>query len=72
MAYAERIQRAWADFVIQRENELETRDPVVASSRGELKYSQLLESQAWHLDLHRQLDKPIIRLLGSAKSCRSR
>ncbi len=54
LAYAERIQRAWADFVVEREDELEARDPVVASSRGELAYSELLESQLWHVDFHRR------------------
>ncbi len=54
VAYADRIQRDWADFVAEREDDLEARDPVVASLRGELPYSELLESQAWHVDFHRR------------------
>jgi hypothetical protein len=57
VAYAEGIQRAWGDFVARREAELESRDPVVASLRGELTYSELLESQSWHVEFHqRQLE----------------
>ena len=57
VAYAEGIQRAWAGFVAEREAELESRDPVIASLRGELRYSEVLESQAWHVEFHqRQLE----------------
>ena len=42
--YAERIERAWADFVAEHEDEFERSDPVVNSSRGELTYAELLES----------------------------
>ena len=56
VAYAEGIQRAWGDFVARREDELERRDLVVDSPRGELTYSELLESQSWHVEFHtRQL-----------------
>jgi hypothetical protein len=57
VAYAEGIQRAWGDFVAEREADLESRDPVIDSLRGELTYSELLESQSWHVEFHqRQLE----------------
>lgn len=57
VAYAEGNQRGWGDFVARREAELESRDPVVTSLRGELTYSELLESQSWHVEFHqRQLE----------------
>jgi hypothetical protein len=51
IGYAERIERAWADFVARHEEVLERRDPVVDSSRGELTYAELLESQLAHAEL---------------------
>jgi hypothetical protein len=56
IGYVEQIERAWADFVVSHEEELERRDPVVDSPRGELTYAELLESQLSHADFHtRQL-----------------
>jgi hypothetical protein len=55
--YAERVEREWSGFVAEREHELASRDPVVASLRGDLRYSELLESQEWHVEFHqRQLE----------------
>lgn len=54
--YAARIESAWADFVAGHEEEFERRDPVVDSSRGQLTYAELLQSQLSHADFHwRQL-----------------
>jgi len=57
VAFAEHVEREWSDFVAEHEDELESRDPVIASLRGELRYSELLESQVWHVEFHqRQLE----------------
>ncbi len=50
--YAERITAGWASFLLEVGDELERRDPRVASPRGEVAYSELLASQRWHADFH--------------------
>jgi hypothetical protein len=54
VAYAERIAHAWTDFVAAHEGELDSRDSEVQSLRGELTFSELLESQRAHADFHRR------------------
>jgi hypothetical protein len=56
VAYAERILATWTDFVVEQADELGRHDPVVASPRGELRFSALLDSQLEHVAFHhRQL-----------------
>jgi hypothetical protein len=54
IAYAERILEDWTDFVVEQADELGRNDPVVASPRGELRFSALLESQLEHVSFHRE------------------
>jgi hypothetical protein len=54
--YAARIAAAWTDFLLRVGDELAAHDPQVASPRGELAFSDLLDSQRWHAAYHyRQL-----------------
>jgi hypothetical protein len=50
--YAERIGRRWTSFLLEREDELRARDPAVSSPRGEVTFSELLESQRRHAGFH--------------------
>lgn len=46
----------FAAFLIRAGDELDERDPLVSSPRGDLRYSRLLTSQRWHAAFHyRQL-----------------
>ena len=54
--YAESILHGWQGFLLEAEGLLADRDPLVASPRGEVTYSNLLASQRWHAAFHyRQL-----------------
>jgi hypothetical protein len=56
VAYAEARRGAWRDWVLEHETELAERDPQVASPRGQVSYSTLLDFQRWHAAFHyRQL-----------------
>jgi len=47
---------AWKGWLLEREAELQVRDPAVDSSRGKITYRNLLASQRWHAAFHyRQL-----------------
>jgi hypothetical protein len=52
--YAERILAAWTDFVLEQGDELGCTDPVVASPRGEVRFSALLEFQLEHASFHHE------------------
>jgi hypothetical protein len=55
--YAAGITARWRAFVAMNGPRLGTRDPVVASSRGDARFSVLLDSQRWHAAYHlRQLE----------------
>jgi hypothetical protein len=43
---------AWVSFLGEHGDELETRDPPVASSRGDVTFGALLEYQRWHAAFH--------------------
>ena len=54
--FARRIYADWSDFIRERGDELAELDPEVDSSRGMLRYSDLVASQRWHAAIHyRQL-----------------
>lgn len=53
VSYAGRIFADWSDFVLEHGEELGRRDPDVASPRGEVHFSALLESQLEHASFHR-------------------
>ena len=56
VGYAARAYVDWSDFLLEDGRELERRDPRVASPRGEVLYSALLDSQRTHAAFHyRQL-----------------
>jgi len=56
VAYAAHRHLAWRDWLLEREEELATRDPVVDSPRGQLTFRNLLASQRFHAAFHyRQL-----------------
>jgi hypothetical protein len=52
VAYAERILAAWTAFVLEHDDELGRRDPLVSSPRGEIRFSALLDSQLEHASFH--------------------
>ena len=54
VAYAERIFTDWTGFVLQHADELGVHDRTVASPRGEVLFSALLESQLEHASFHRE------------------
>lgn len=49
---ADRVAAGWASFLLELGDEIERRDPRVASPRGDVTYSELLESQRRHADFH--------------------
>ncbi len=53
VAYGERVLGDWSDFVLEHADELGRRDPPVASPRGEVRFSALLDSQLRHAAFHR-------------------
>ena len=50
--YAEGIEAGWSSFLLELGDEIERRDPRVASPRGEVTYTELLASQVWHAGFH--------------------
>ena len=52
--YAERILAGWTGFVLQHADELGSRDPVVASPRGQTGFAALLASQLEHALFHHE------------------
>jgi hypothetical protein len=57
VAYAQRIVGAWSAFVLETGQDLGERDPRINSSRGDVAYSQLLDSQVFHAAFHlRQIE----------------
>ena len=50
--YAERALGAWSAFVRLEGEELDARDPVIVSSRGETTFSALVDSQLRHAMFH--------------------
>ena len=54
VGYAERVLAAWSEFVLVHAEELDERDPVVVSPRGETRFSALLDSQLEHALFHHQ------------------
>lgn len=52
--YAEGIAARWSSFLLELGDEIERRDPHVASPRGDVTYTELLASQAWHAGFHLQ------------------
>jgi hypothetical protein len=52
VAYAERILAGWAGFVRTHGSELDEHDPVVASPRGNVRFSALVDSQLRHAWFH--------------------
>jgi len=50
--YAERIGVGWSSFLLELGDEIERRDPAVASPRGDVTYAELLASQRRHADFH--------------------
>ena len=61
VGYAESAYAGWSDFVLANADELGLRDPVVASPRGELRYSALLESQLRRVSFHHEQVVDFIR-----------
>jgi len=56
-AYVGRTLSEWHEFLRDVSEELQVHDPTIASPRGEVLYSQLLDAQRWHVAFHsRQLD----------------
>lgn len=56
-AYVGRTLSEWHRFLRDVGDELQLRDPRIASPRGEVLYSQLLDAQRWHVAFHsRQVD----------------
>ena len=54
--YAAERHLAWQDWLMEHDDDLVGRDPVVSSPRGSLSYANLLASQRWHAAFHyRQL-----------------
>jgi hypothetical protein len=54
VAYAERILEDWTAFVLEHDDELGRRDPVVSSPRGDVRFSALLDSQLAHVAFHHE------------------
>jgi hypothetical protein len=54
VAYAERILGDWTAFVLEHDDELGRRDPVVSSPRGDARFSALLDSQLAHVAFHHE------------------
>jgi hypothetical protein len=54
VAYAERILAGWSGFVRARGEELDGRDPVVVSPRGNVRFSALVDSQLRHARFHHE------------------
>jgi hypothetical protein len=52
VAYAEGILADWTAFVLEHDDELGRRDPVVSSPRGDVRFSALLDSQLAHVAFH--------------------
>ena len=58
VSYAERIEGDWASFLLEVGGGLEERDPAVTSPRGDVTYTELLESQRAHAGFHlRELEE---------------
>lgn len=56
-AYVGRTLHEWHRFLRDLGDELQVHDPTIASPRGEVLYSQLLDAQRWHVAFHaRQVD----------------
>lgn len=54
--FAQRAYDGWNVFLLETGDELDARDPAVASPRGTVAYSTLLTAQRWHAAFHyRQL-----------------
>jgi hypothetical protein len=61
--YAKARESAWRNWTLEHEAELAERNPQVASQRGQVAYSTLLDFQRWHAAFHyRQL----LAVLGTA------
>jgi hypothetical protein len=52
VAYADNILTGWTAFVVEHEDELGQRDPLVSSPRGKILFSALLDSQREHVAFH--------------------
>lgn len=50
--YARKIFNKWQMFLMEAEDELEERDPLVTSTRGDAPFSIVLRSQRWHVAFH--------------------
>ncbi len=56
-AYAAGVLTSWRSFVTRFGAELDTHDPVIATPRGDVPYSVVLDTQRWHAAYHlRQLE----------------
>jgi hypothetical protein len=66
VAYADDRSLGWQSWLVERELELESRDPEVASPRGRLTYTNLLASQRWHAAYHYRQLVAVVRSRGDA------
>jgi len=50
--FARGVHSTWAEFMFESEETLALDDPPVVTPRGQLRYSELLASQRWHIAFH--------------------
>ncbi len=65
VVYAEARRGAWRDWVLEHETELAGRDPQVASPRGQVSYSTLLDFQRWHAAFHYRQVLAVLDIAGT-------
>jgi hypothetical protein len=63
--FAQGVYAAWSMFMLESEQTLALDDPVVQTPRGQLRYSELLASQRWHISFHHRQIAEYLALEGA-------